>query len=391
MPLINDTNRCYLALLTGFVIPISTALTHVFCLLVLLFVLFQDNSIKKLKNTLLQPITLTGLLLFCIGLIGLLYSTASLQEATGVLKKYREFFYIPMFFIFFQNKKSRTWGLYGFLGAMGFTLFIAYFVAITGYGSAFGRLEEGGVFKSYITQNILMALATYFILAQYSTFAQSRWKWPLVFIIVLALYNIFFVSLGRTGYLILFALIALLFFQAYQLRGILIAGLLIILLTALLYTNSQVFQDRVKVIASDLQRYEQGDVDTSNSIGTRLEFYRNSLLLIKKHPLVGTGTGSFSSEYNIIADEKNIQHARHPHNEFLMIAVQWGAIGLILFFYLFFCLWKFSWHLEKPRQFMAQGLTITILIGCLFNSLWLDTTEGHMFAYLIGLLYSESS
>ena len=36
---------------------------------------------------------------------------------------------------------------------------------------------------------------------------------------------------------------------------------------------------------------------------------------------------------------------------------------------------------------MAQGLVITIVMGCLVNAFWLDHTEGHLFAYLIGVFY----
>jgi len=38
---------------------------------------------------------------------------------------------------------------------------------------------------------------------------------------------------------------------------------------------------------------------------------------------------------------------------------------------------------------MAEGLVLTIAVGCLVNSLWLDSTEGHLFAYLIGIFYGK--
>jgi len=50
-------------------------------------------------------------------------------------------------------------------------------------------------------------------------------------------------------------------------------------------------------------------------------------------------------------------------------------------------MWKKSYDLKTQSALMAQGLVVTIAVGCLVNSLWLDNTEGHIFAYLIGVFY----
>ncbi|MFK5895027.1 MAG: O-antigen ligase family protein [Pseudomonadota bacterium] len=386
--LTNDRNRYFLALFTGFFIPISTALTNIFCPLVLIFLLIEGDYKQKLKDWSVHPIAWSALLLFAVMILGLLYSSAAFSDAGRILSKYREFFYIPLFLLIFRDSKARLWGLYGFLGAMGLTLFISYFTAITGWEIVAGTILNSAVFKNYITQNLLMALAAYFLVVQLWT--QSNWKWMRGFVVLLAIYNILFMSLGRTGYLVLFCLIILLFYQIYHLRGILVAGLLLTIASGFLYSNSSVLQQRIDVISDDIQRYNQGEiVDHTNSIGSRIEFYQNSLILIAKNPIFGTGTGSFSHEYKQLADKKGIRPTTNPHNEYLMITVQWGLIGLSLFLYLLYCLWKTSSRLEKPQQLMAQGLFVTIVVGCLFNSFWLDSTEGHLFAYLIGVFYGK--
>jgi len=38
---------------------------------------------------------------------------------------------------------------------------------------------------------------------------------------------------------------------------------------------------------------------------------------------------------------------------------------------------------------MAQGLVVAIAVGCLFNSLLLDSTEGHLFALFVGIYYAN--
>jgi O-antigen ligase len=388
MSLFDNRSRYFLALFTGFFIPVSTALTNILCGLVVIFILIEGNHKQRLKELFTHPIARASLLLFAFMALALFYSTAPISEAGKVLNKYLEFFYIPFFLLIFRDNKSRLWGLYGFLSAMALTLFISYFTAITGWEITADSIIKHAVFKNYITQNLLMALAVYFVVVQLWT--EVKWKWIRGLVVLLALYNILFMGLGRTAYVVLFCLIILLFYQLYHLRGILIAGLLLTITSVFLYSSSPVLQQRIDIISDDLQRYEQGElVDYTNSIGSRIEFYKNSLILISKNPIFGTGTGSFSLEYKQLAEKKAIRPTTNPHNEYLMITVQSGLIGLGLFIYLLYSLWKISYYLEKPQQLMAQGLFVTIVVGCLFNSFWLDSTEGHIFAYLTGLFYGK--
>ena len=122
----------------------------------------------------------------------------------------------------------------------------------------------------------------------------------------------------------------------------------------------------------------------------RFVFYKNSLSLIADHPLLGSGTGSFAKKYEqLVNNRQNMRLTENPHNEYLMIAVQWGLLGMGLFIYLLYRLWRMTKRLTIQQAWMAQGLVITMAVGCLVNSLLLDFTEGHVFAYLIGVFYAE--
>ncbi|NJO16698.1 MAG: O-antigen ligase family protein [Thioploca sp.] len=371
-----------LVVLIGLAIPISTALTNVLCPLAILLLL-AEGQYKQKFNTLWQhPLAVTALLLFTVMSLGFLYTPVSLVEAGRMLDKYRELLYIPLFILLFSDEKTRRWGLYAFLGAMGITLLLSYLMMLTGWSIGKGTPQNAFVFKNYITQGLLLALAAYF-LAVYA-WQQRRWYWLLI--ILLALYNILFLSEGRTGYLIVFGLILLFAYQTYQFRGLIFGSLLLILLSSLIYSYSAVVKKRVDSASANLHSYQQGETDTS--VGLRLEFYKNSLILITQQPLWGHGTGSFSYEYQQLAEKQGIVATTNPHNEYLMIGVQWGLIGMGLFIYLLYQLGMLAIHLPLPQSWMVQGLIVTIAVGCLVNSLLLDTTEGHLFAYLIGVLVS---
>ncbi len=369
--------RYILAILIGLSIPTSTALTNILCPLAFLFILVEGQYTQKFSVLYHHNIALVAISLVITIILGFLYTPVSFSEATLMLDKYREFIYIPMFILIFTDEKSRKLGLYAFLAIMGITLFLSYLMAITGLEIGKGNPQSPFVFKNYITQNLLIALATYFIAIK----AWQEKQWLYSIIIVLAVYNILFMSAGRTGYVILFCLILIFFYQVYNLKGILIGGGILITLAGVAYNFSGILQERVDKAITNVQDYQQGETNTS--VGIRLEFYENSLVLIAKKPILGSGTGSFSHEYNKLFTNTTT----NPHNDYLMIAIQWGIIGVGLFILLLYSMWHTSYSLTGQNKFMAQGLVITIVIGCLINSLWLDNTEGHIFAYLIGIFY----
>jgi O-antigen ligase len=302
----------------------------------------------------------------------------------NLLDKYRELLYVSLFLLLFRDNNSRYWGLYAFIISMIITLLLSYLIAFGGWEIGKGTVDNPTPFKNYITQGLLMSLVGYFIIVQ--GLQATRNRWLIAIAILLIFYNIFFMMAGRTGYLIVICLILLGGYQSYRWRGLLIGLVCTGMLGILIYMNSEVLQHRIANTFSDLDRYEQGI--TEGSTAMRYEFVKNSLILITQHPWIGSGTGSFDQEYQALIADQNMRLTTNPHSEYLMIAVQWGLIGLSLFLYLLYRLWQLSDLLPNANRWMAQGLVITMVAGCLVNSLWLDTTEGHLFAYLIGLFYS---
>ena len=128
---------------------------------------------------------------------------------------------------------------------------------------------------------------------------------------------------------------------------------------------------------------------SSLAIAQRLDFMKNSLSLVRERPVLGYGTGSFAREYAALADRTGIWATDNPHNEYLLIAVQLGVIGLFMFLFLFFEQWRYSYRLAPEEKWLAQGLVVTMALGCLVNSFLLDFHEGHFYAYFTALLFSS--
>lgn len=381
--------RKKLLFLIGFSIPISTALTNILCPLVVVLLLLEGDYTTKLRFLRHHPVAIAASLLFGLMLAGLSYSPVSGWEALMMLDKYRELLYIPMFILLFQEETTARCGRYGFLSAMGLTLFLSYLMVVTGWELGKGSVVSPVVFKNYITQGLLLSLAAYFLAVQ-GWQNRPRWRWlffgPLV---GLASYNIIFLNQSRTGYVVMIVLILLFMYQIQRWRGILLGLVIVVVLSGLAYQTSPVMQQRLEKISTGLVDYQQGE---ETSVPMRLSFLKNSLLLWSQHPFLGHGTGSFSYKYQQLAQPQGLKLTANPHNEFLMIAVQWGLVGMALFIYLLYQLWRTSFRLSQlsPGQnWMAQGVVMTMTVGCLFNSLLLDTTEGHLFAYLVGVFWGR--
>ena len=127
----------------------------------------------------------------------------------------------------------------------------------------------------------------------------------------------------------------------------------------------------------------------SDSIGQRLEFYTNTIAIVKAHPFLGVGTGGFPAAYREQVAGTKMIPSNNPHEEFPLVASQTGFVGLGLLLLLFVVQWREANKLPGTEKMLAHGLVISMVSGCLFNSFLLDHAEGLFFAFMTGVLFSE--
>jgi O-antigen ligase len=136
---------------------------------------------------------------------------------------------------------------------------------------------------------------------------------------------------------------------------------------------------------AQLKHPHEGEL-TGNSMGMRLQFWQNTISLIAKHPLLGTGTGSLHREYGRLVAGTDTLDAVNPHNEYLGVTAQLGLVGLILLLAIGVSAWRDGMKLPSLERDALQALIVTMAIGSLFNSLLLDVNEGRFFVVMLGLL-----
>lgn len=392
-----------LLMLLGFSVPISTALDNVLLVVVLIYGLMICGR-DALRISYCNPVAQAAMLLFGILLVATFYGATPLDEAFGTLGKYIDLAMIPLFMAIMRKDKNPNSALNGFLLAMLVTLVLSY---LMGFGILKAQhwmpptagADNPAVFRHYLTQNACMALAVFLALLRMreATDALKRSLWGTF--ALASIINVLFMMAGRTGYVIIFALVSWFTWTTLS-RYLSVKGnsvgwrhaiAIILLVTAAIsgvYSFSSRLQARVDLAISELNAWKPG-VRSDTSVGYRMEFYHNTLQISRQHPIFGVGTGGFYAAYEKQVLGKNMWVVRNPHNEYLMITVQTGIIGLVFLLYLFYAQWRFAPLLNTPfEQDAARGLVLAYMLNCAFNSSLLDHSDGLLFALMASVLFA---
>lgn len=407
--------------LLGFTVPISVALDNLLLAVLLLGALFNIRAVWQIVT--LHPVARAAWLLFAVLLFAIFYGATPLREAAGILAKYMDLAFVPLFMLMLSDEAARRKAQYAFLAAMSLTLLLSFLVGfdllpVQHWMNRLATSEDPAIFHSRITQNNMMAFAVFLALLNLRDVASLRqdrpkgerlaahllrvrgaWvAWGLF--ALLGTINVLFMVQGRTGYVILLALLGWFAWstlarymrrcgRAWGWRQGVALALALAGLAVAAYQISPRLHDRVALVTSEYQAW-QPNHGKDNSTGQRLDFYYNTLQIVQQHPVFGVGTGGFPAAFTQQTQGKDVMQTRNPHNEYLMITVQAGVIGFAFLLYLFYTQWRCAPLLDMPfEQDAARGLVLAYMANSLFNSPLLDHADGLLFAFMTAVLFAN--
>jgi O-antigen ligase len=212
--------------------------------------------------------------------------------------------------------------------------------------------------------------------------------------VIIFLENIAQISIGRSGYVALIMMV-IIFFWLYPLKlsipqkiGVVTLSITLIGLLLILTPTSR---DRILLAKSQYQTSLTKSEETS--IGLRVIFWKNTLEMVPKYWLLGTGTGGFEKAY--IEQIKNYQNAEKvptadPHNQYLKILIEHGILGLTTFLVLLVTLAK--QQSLPPYKTIGISTLIAFCITSLTNAHFSTFNEGQfIWIWLGALLVGNSS
>ncbi|MFP3586196.1 O-antigen ligase family protein [Paraburkholderia sp. SIMBA_055] len=392
------------ALVTLCAVPISTAGVNLGSGLVLLFALLSPEVWRACGKIRTSPTSIVALILFVALALSMAYTSASNDEAFNFLLKYRKLLLLPMLFLVFYGSDRSKWcrvAIWTLFSALTLTMLLTYtnFFGWTAIGPLHGNdpITKPWVFKDHISAGLMMAFLAYLSMALATGSPKGIGQWLLRLVALLALVNVLFVLQGRTGqvvaiaYMAVYVVVQLMKFkhQGKRTRWITTAASVMLCMCLVVYS----FTAKNSRLAETQQEITQFEVYNKNtSMGVRLEFYQRSLELILHRPIAGYGVGSVRTEFERLAKNSSggrAAMASNPHNEFFLMGVQLGMVGVALFAWLLIAIARESLRLDTLARTVVYGYLFAFVIGCFANSLLLNFTEGNLFIFLIGILLAS--
>ena len=383
----------YILVLIAFFIPLSVAipslLTAVYLIIWLLLGNFKDdwNSLKDNK------VVLAVLFFTLIHIIGLLWSSSVEYGLLYTIKKESRLLLIPLFMLFVQKKHIKYY-FYAFLLAISIAEISSYsifFQIIEPFKRA--TLEDPTPFLGHIIYNPLLSIAIYILLHSILFDKDISQKQK-------ALYSLFvftmsvnmFITGGRAGQLMYFAMLFIISFQYFEkqrVKAVLLPLFIIPIISVAFYNLSPIFQQRVDAAYSNISNFQQ---NKNTPVGTRINWAINSFELIKENPFLGSGTGSFRGEYETINQKltPDIPSTINPHNMYIFELVELGTVGLLSLLTILLFQIKSSFN-AKDKLLKNLGLTLPLLfmLIMLSESYLLIPNTAFFFAFFSAIVYKK--
>lgn len=381
----------YAAVALGASIPVSPALDGVLFLVLLVAWAACGDFRGRLAALGSHPAALAALGFLAVLAAGLAWGPGSVRDGWYYLAKHLELVLLAVLAGLALREADKRRALLAYLAAMAVTLALSYAIAagILPVEESLNRSRQNPtVFKLHITQGVFMAFAAFLAAVEATRTTDKRWRAVLILGALLAAHNVLFMLQGRTGYLVLGALTVYFFIARWRWRGAAVAALAVAGTFATAYLAEAPLFPRIEASRTELAEWREGRGDTST--GLRMDYYRTSLEIIRQHPLVGVGTGGFVHAYREQVAGSGRPESNNPHNQYLLVGVQLGLLGVAALLALFGTLWWQAGRLSAPERMALRGLVLVIAGGSLLNSFLLDHAEGMLFAWMAGMLLAPA-
>jgi O-antigen ligase len=296
-----------------------------------------------------------------------------------------------------RNRREREWAMAALMLAIGLTAVLSTlrwagvipqdvpFLRYAGYSPTV-------VFKFHLTQNLLVAFGAFLFAVQARNAATTgaRCAWSAA--CALAIANVLVMGDGRIGQVVLIVLM-LYFAIGFSSRPRIAAAVLMtaaVAAAAFLIPQSSLNRRSLDA-ATEASEWRSGrGAAKPSSVGERLDFYVTSARLAAKHPFIGVGTGGFPAAYAQEVAGTALEPTRNPHNEYLLRAVELGAIGVLLVIGLFVVVWRQARRLPtRTETAVARAVVTMFALTALASTPLADHTETLLFVWLVGVLFAS--
>jgi O-antigen ligase len=365
-------------------LPWSTTAVVVF-MTIWIIVLIPTIEPPEFFRILRAPASLAPIALFALALIGMLWADGPWSARMHGVGPVARLLVLPFLFYHFGRSGRAHWVFAAFL--ISCTLLLAYSWTIFAvpawqFTSAHGFDTTGVPVRNAIDQNQEFVLCALVLAsAVVAAFRKQHLALAIALGILAAAFlcNVFFVALARTSLIYIVALALIFAVRHFDRRTTLQVAAGVAVAAMLVWAGSPYLRGRIAHIAVEYQEYQETNRPTST--GQRLAYWTQSLGWIRQAPLIGHGTGSTKQLFDNAAIGKPGawgQKIGNPHNQTLYVAIQWGLLGCLVLYAVWF---------SHYRLFLSHGMIAWIGLAVVVQNVFSSLLNSHLFDFHEGWLY----
>lgn len=301
-------------------------------------------------------------------------------------------------------------GLFGIYGIFQYNgIDFPFWIGNYGRGKVFGLFGNAGYFAEYLIIPLPIAISLFFV-------CKNKIKKILLLIGVLAMVGALLATLTRGPYLAigisLIFMIGVFIFSGgtryiQKNKKLLILILIVIIVVVFIVVIPTPLNKSGTIISNIKERASIARLSTDFALDRRIATWKFTGLMIKDHPLLGSGIGTF--KYNTLRYQAKFFDQREnrslyphgvaakAHNEYLQLWAELGVIGLGMFLWLIISYFNYGFKtLRKIKNNYRQGIIIGLMgsiVAFLVDAIfWFPMHQPAnivLFWLILGLTFSE--
>jgi O-antigen ligase len=378
----------FFLIVVALTLPWSTSLVAIFVVAALATMapFFDANAfLQSLK----RPASLLPVALFVVALVGTIWSDVPWAARIYAVGPSAKLLMVPILFYHFERSTRGLQVFTAFLISCVALMAMSWLVAFDPRLALKSGAGYGVPIKNYIDQSQEFALCAVVLAYPVVGLFRSGRIAPALFLSAITLsfvINMTFVVVSRTALVTMPVMLAVFALLHLGWRGRLVILCAAIVLAGLAFAASPKLRSTIDSFSREYKAYEEQNLPTS--MGMRLEFWRKSLRFVADAPVIGHGTGSIKRLFEQASAGPSggvsAEVIANPHNQTLNVAIQWGVLGVIVLY----AMWFSHLMLFRHDGLMAWiGLMVVVqnFFTSLFNSHIFDFSEGWMYVLGVGI------
>lgn len=301
--------------------------------------------------------------------ISSLWTKSNTETFAYAVDIYWKLLLIPAIVFLIQDEKWKKRCWQGFSAGMVLLLLHIYamaFIEIPWSSSG----QASGVFFNPLSQSV--GLCIFGALCLLKLFESPLYREKLFWLVALFFsgWAVLIISEQRLGYLLWLIGCSLILFIKLKPTNKKLGVFMAAALFFIVYLNNTQMQERLDLAVTEIQNYRFENDYTS--VGGRLHMWYSSVQFISQAPVFGHGIGSYPviSESYFQDDKMCEWGCRHPHNQYLFYATEFGLIGLTLFFLFIYHAVKQNILSNPEKSMPLVVLALFVVTGFFDTPLW---------------------